>query len=1046
MNMKKILFSLLITFIAAVAGYSQAPQAFKYQAVARNASGDVVTNQVIGLRLSILKGSASGTAVYTETHAPNAGDHGVFSVNVGAGQVQNGSFSSINWGADDYWLQVEMDLGGGSNYVLMGASQLLSVPYALHAETVADKDDADADPNNEIQTLSKNGNVVTLSKGGGSFTDEVNDADASPTNELQTLSLNGTVISLSNGNSIDLAPVIPPGGTDDQTLSLNGTTLSIEDGNSVDLSVIQDGVNDADANPTNELQTLSLNGTVISLSNGNSIDLGPVIPPGGTDDQTLSLNGNTLSIEDGNSVDLSGFSTPWNIGPLGIDYYNGKVFTKKIHSDEEVRVGNNQPSSVVVSPNSILLDKVNQNGATAIATADLLNFGNTSGTQQALYGRDSVAIYDLNGGLPLLSTLKPAELALTGSLNEATITQGAFSFTDLMSNQKFHGSSWYLAIDSAGVLASLTQRKLTLLDTYPLDHYAELSTDSLEFFKANPGLLFDSRSSLDADVLKLIYGTSESQHFAGGTTMTAGLSSMLIIPSGIFSNEILSPSDNFTRFMLTNDSLALWNGAKWMNAWLGTVNGKNHGGLKLYSGANDRPIVKLGNFDDNGSGVPEGQLSLYDGTGKEKAFIGSKNDAGVAYVKGADDFVSQLDGTVNAGVLEQLVLGNDTLEVASPRFRAGLDQNLGSGFMAIYDESNGVVDPKAGMDVDAIGLGSVYADGFFKVKYPGEDHFSTYMSHKGVFLSDSIGTVGAAMWRDDLFESLGYLSAYGLNGYPVFHTGASWLGGNLNGGMAAIYSGQGDIKAGMLTDVNGIANMFLSGGEMQVLDTSYNVRTYLSGDGVVLNGSPGTNQWAGAMVRFFGDNTGANLLYGDNGNLNVYAGPNLFFANWENTGLVSVLDIGGNDKAGLAVDDAGKGIVFADIKNFRMDDPKDPSREIWYASLEGPEAAAYVRGTATLENGEAFVPFPEHFQSVANPSTMTVILTPMSADTYGLAVIEKTADGIRVKELKGGTGNFSFDWEVKCVRAGFEDYQPVRPKLERRMEVKLPKSESVIHK
>lgn len=971
--MKQVAFFLALLLASIYNVVAQTPQAFKYQAVARNASGDVVTNQVIGLRLSILKGSASGTAVYTETHAPNAGAHGVFSVNVGAGQVQGGSFSAINWGADDYWLQVEMDLSGGSNYVVMGASQLLAVPYALHAGTVSDKDDADADPNNEIQTLSKNGNVVTLSKGGGSFTDEVNDADASPTNELQTLSLNGTVISLSNGNSIDLAPVIPPGGTDDQTLSLNGTTLSIESGN---------------------------------------------------------------------SVDLSGFSTPWTTGSLGISYYNGKVFTNKIHSDEEVRVGNNQPSSVVVSPNSILLDNANQNGATAIATADLLNFGNTSGTKQALYGRDSTAIYDLNGGLPLLSTLKPAELALTGTLNESRFTQGAFSFTDLLTNQKLHGSTWYLAIDSAGVLASLTQRKLTLLDTYPLDHHAELSTDSLEFYKANPGLLFDSRSTLDADVLKLIYGTSESQHFAGGTTMTDGLSSMLIVPSGIFSNEILGPSDNFTRFMLTNDSLALWNGAKWMNAWLGTVGGKNHGGLKLYSGANDRPIAALGNFDNSSSAVAEGQLSLFNKNGKEKAFIGSKNDDGVAYVKSADNFVSQLDGTINAGELFNLIAGPDTVEFASPRFRAGFNDNDGTGFVTIYDEENGTLLEKAGMNVDDAGYGNVYSDGAVRIKYPGENTYSTSMDHYGVVLGDSTTAVAAAMWRDNLYEQLGYFSAYGMDNSLVFHSGANWITGNLSGGMAAVYSDNANIKAGMMADANNLGHLFLVGGQTQVYDSLYNLEAIVDQNGLLVNGFSGSPNTVAGIGRLFGDNNqGGMILNGENGNLNVYAGPNLFgsFGFYTSSGMVAVHDINGNNRAGMFADDSGNGVLYADIKNFRMDDPKDASREIWYASLEGPEAAAYVRGTATLENGEAFVPFPEHFQSVANPSTMTVILTPMSADTYGLAVVEKTAAGIRVKELKGGTGNFSFDWEVKCVRAGFEDYQPVRTKVGRKADIELPK-------
>jgi len=120
--------------------------------------------------------------------------------------------------------------------------------------------------------------------------------------------------------------------------------------------------------------------------------------------------------------------------------------------------------------------------------------------------------------------------------------------------------------------------------------------------------------------------------------------------------------------------------------------------------------------------------------------------------------------------------------------------------------------------------------------------------------------------------------------------------------------------------------------------------------------------------------------------------------------------------------------INAEVKNFRVDHPEDDTKEIWYASLEGPEAGAYERGTARLENGEAFIPFPEHYQLVANAETMTVNLTPLSAETFGLAVIEKTAEGIRVKELAGGTGTFSFDWEVTCVRKGYENFKVIRDK------------------
>lgn len=118
--------------------------------------------------------------------------------------------------------------------------------------------------------------------------------------------------------------------------------------------------------------------------------------------------------------------------------------------------------------------------------------------------------------------------------------------------------------------------------------------------------------------------------------------------------------------------------------------------------------------------------------------------------------------------------------------------------------------------------------------------------------------------------------------------------------------------------------------------------------------------------------------------------------------------------------------VSAPLKNFNMEHPEDPNKRIWYACIEGPEAAAYERGTVQLVNGEAFIPFSDHFKLVINPETMTVNLTPNSAESLGLAVVEKTATGIKVKELHKGTGNYTIDWEAKAVRKGYEDYRVIR--------------------
>lgn len=132
--MKKI-FILLVLVAAGFTTQAQAPQAFKYQAVARDASGNTLANQNVSFRISILQGSSSGTTVYSETHATTTNAYGLANLNIGAGTVVSGTFASISWGGNNYFIKVEMDPAGGTAYMLMGTTQLLSVPYALYAET-----------------------------------------------------------------------------------------------------------------------------------------------------------------------------------------------------------------------------------------------------------------------------------------------------------------------------------------------------------------------------------------------------------------------------------------------------------------------------------------------------------------------------------------------------------------------------------------------------------------------------------------------------------------------------------------------------------------------------------------------------------------------------------------------------------------------------------------------------------------------------------------------------------------------------------------------
>ena len=192
--------------------------------------------------------------------------------------------------------------------------------------------------------------------------------------------------------------------------------------------------------------------------------------------------------------------------------------------------------------------------------------------------------------------------------------------------------------------------------------------------------------------------------------------------------------------------------------------------------------------------------------------------------------------------------------------------------------------------------------------------------------------------------------------------------------------------------------------------------------------------FTGGQVGIGSSNTVSALTVGGNstnvnvsGNIRVEAG-----INGSDEGFVNIYDSNNQAQAGMFINGSGQGELFADVKNFRVDHPTEADKDIWYASLEGPEAGAYVRGTATLVNGTVVVDLPEHFHLIAADDGLTVMLTPLSADSKGLAVIQKDPTRFEVKELLQGSGNYSFDWEVKAVRKGHEDFQVIRSKLPRK--------------
>ena len=131
--MKKHIALILVTILSSFQLDAQSPQGFNYQATVRNNAGELLVNQNANFQFTIVQGSPTGTSLYVETHTTQSDDLAQVVLRIGQGSTVSGDFSQIDWSLGSYYLAIELDIGSG--YVSMGTTQLLSVPYALYADT-----------------------------------------------------------------------------------------------------------------------------------------------------------------------------------------------------------------------------------------------------------------------------------------------------------------------------------------------------------------------------------------------------------------------------------------------------------------------------------------------------------------------------------------------------------------------------------------------------------------------------------------------------------------------------------------------------------------------------------------------------------------------------------------------------------------------------------------------------------------------------------------------------------------------------------------------
>jgi hypothetical protein len=328
--MKRI-FTILAALLISAMGWAQTPQKMTYQAIIRDATNNLVTNTQVGLQIKILQGSETGAVVYRETQTPTTNVNGLLTVEIGGGL----GFDAIDWANDIYFIETNIDPQGGTDYTINGVTQLLAVPYALHAKTAEFVEhEVDGDATNEIQNLS---DVLAVNNDGDAkqiknIADPTEAQDAATKNYVDLLiqsqeksgiktanitgnfakNRNGSSLGFGNGTSaswrihshfitFETDPVFTDWDkstgisiTESQISDLQHFTNADEtdpiftawDKSYTDLTqkpAIADTVNDildtttqfvrteVDGDITNEIQTISRTGLTVTLSNGGGV-------------------------------------------------------------------------------------------------------------------------------------------------------------------------------------------------------------------------------------------------------------------------------------------------------------------------------------------------------------------------------------------------------------------------------------------------------------------------------------------------------------------------------------------------------------------------------------------------------------------------------------------------------------------------------------------------------------------------------------------------------------------------------------------------------
>ena len=216
----RLLFIFGLLLLTTFEVLAQTPEKMSYQAVVRASDNSLVSDSSVSLRIIVRQGSETGTNSYEETHSATTNMNGLVSLEIGAGNVVSGNFSSIPWSNGPFFIETQVDPTGGNNYSIIGVSQLLSVPYALtakYAENVANIDDT---------SYARKADIISVTSSRNATASDVNNTIECTQNAVLTLPSSFSAMKI--GETINLE-------------AHNGATLTVKAANGVSINYTSAG-------------------------------------------------------------------------------------------------------------------------------------------------------------------------------------------------------------------------------------------------------------------------------------------------------------------------------------------------------------------------------------------------------------------------------------------------------------------------------------------------------------------------------------------------------------------------------------------------------------------------------------------------------------------------------------------------------------------------------------------------------------------------------------------------------------------------------------